>query len=492
MKQNNFYFFTYQLVYLPRMKKILLLFGLAILVFQACKKPDDLISSGYTLSFSTDTVMFDTVFTTLGSSTRSLRVKNPTDEKIRIAKIELAGGNQSFFRLNIDGIPGNSFEDYELEAGDSLYIFVDVTVDPTNQNNPLIVTDSIRFYRDDGMQDVDLVAWGQDAYFYAPPPGGNAYLLPCNFTLPNDKPNVFYGYAVVDSSCSLTVDPGTRMHFHDQSGLIVNTAGTLTMDGELGNEIIVEGDRLEPFYEDLPGQWDRIWLFAGSVNNTIDYTIIRNGTIGLLVDTLGNSTAPTLKVTNTIIENMSSVGIFGRGTHLEGENLLVKNCGDLSLLLDLGGSYSFKHCTFANYWNSSVRKFPNVILKNYYESLEGAIITRDLTQAYFGNCILWGNLEGEVFFDENTDAQFNPVFENSMLKVDSDFDRNDPNRFLNSSFNLYPKFEDPFQDEFQLDTLSPAQNAGLNSIGLDIPFDLKGDSRAADAGPDIGCYERID
>lgn len=483
---------------LSKMKNTLFILFIGLLCFQACKDPEEILTQGFDLSFSTDTVMFDTVFTTIGSSTRQLRVINPTNETIEIGRIELAKGNQSFFRLNIDGVPTNATNNYTLEANDSLYIFIDVNVDPTNVNSPLIITDSIRFILDDRQQDVDLVAWGQDAYFYGPTNNGSIfYALPCNATLLADKPHVFYGYAVVDSACQLDVNPDVRMHFHANSGLIVNNAGTLKINGQKDQEVIIEGDRLEPFYENVPGQWGNysfggIWCSPGSIDNEINYAIIRNGLIGVHADTVGNSTNPTLKISNTIIENMGVAGLLGQGTRMEGDNLLIRNCGQFSLICNIGGDYRFRHCTFANYYNQGVRNRPTVLLNNYYESASGSIIARDLLQAYFSNCIVYGNIDGELAFDENTDGDFSPIFEDCIVKVDDDFDKNQPLRFQNTRFNINPKFKDPFAGNFELDTLSNAKDRA-NSIWISDPemaLDLNGDFRYSDASPDIGCYER--
>ena len=58
-----------------------------------------------------------------------------------------------------------------------------------------------------------------------------------------------------------------------------------------------------------------------------------------------------LTIKNSIINNMSGLGILGQGAYIEGENLLVSNAGQYALALNIGGSYDFKHCTFANYYN---------------------------------------------------------------------------------------------------------------------------------------------
>ena len=51
------------------------------------------------LEFSADTVMFDTVFTTITSSTRTFTVRNTTGSPVE-GDIVLAGGKQSYYSVN--------------------------------------------------------------------------------------------------------------------------------------------------------------------------------------------------------------------------------------------------------------------------------------------------------------------------------------------------------------------------------------------------------
>ncbi|MFT5970653.1 MAG: hypothetical protein ACI8ZO_001167 [Flavobacteriales bacterium] len=475
------------------MKKALLLL-IPILLMFACKK--DLIfdnSSDLRLSFSTDTVLFDTVFTTVGSSTRKFTVRNRSKDAVKIDYIGVATGSSSKFRLNIDGVGAKELEDIEIEGGDSIFIFVDVTLDPNNTNNPLVITDSILFMFNNVEQNVKLIAWGQDAYFYAPDPGSSFYIFDCATTLQSDKPHVFFGYAAVDSTCELIINAGAQLHFHGpNSGMLIYTQGSLKVNGELDNEVVFQSDRLEPYFENLPGQWGRVWLFAGSVDNEINYAIIKNATIGIQCDTIGNAN-PTLKIRNSVIRNSSAIGLFGQGTHIEAENLLINNSGQHDLVLNIGGSYSFKHCTMGNYWNYGIRSTPSVVVNNWYEDFQGNVQLRDLTNAYFGNCIIYGREENELALVEETGADFNIFFENTIIKSDDeDVDFSDPTRFSNIKLNQNPKFINPQEGIYLLDTLSVAKDAGINALAVEIPFDLKGDSRASDAAPDLGCYERVE
>jgi len=293
-------------------QKIYILFLLliipAILFFTySCKKDSIISDSGAKLSFSSSSILFDTVFTTIGSTTRQLKVYNPYNKKIKISSIRLAGGANSFFRMNVDGIASSSVNDIEIEAKDSIFLFIKVTIDPRNSNSPLIVSDSILFVTNGNLQTVKLEAWGQDAYYYTPNhffPNLSYSIIPCNDVWTNDKPHVIYGNAVIDSACTLTIKENTRVYLHKDAVLWVYKDGTLKVQGTLGNPVIFQGDRLESYYSDQPGQWGEIWLSAGSKNNEINQAIIKNGYVGIQIDTTAvNPTQPTLTIENTIIKN---------------------------------------------------------------------------------------------------------------------------------------------------------------------------------------------
>jgi len=256
---------------------------LALLSFQSCRK-DEFIDTNPSikLAFSTDSILFDTVFTTIGSVTKQLKVYNNNDNTISISSIKLEGGSPSFYRINVDGEPSLEVRDVEIAAKDSLYIFIHVTIDPNNTNNPLVVADQIVFETNGNVQGVDLVAWGQDAYFYY------YNIISFDYEFKNDKPHVVYGYVIIDSSYTLSIEEGTNVYMHANSFLYVYRDGSLKINGTLDKPVTIQGDRLEEYYKDIPGQWNWIWLSAMSVDNEINYAIIRNSVRGVQIDTVGN------------------------------------------------------------------------------------------------------------------------------------------------------------------------------------------------------------
>jgi hypothetical protein len=470
------------------------LMSILLLTF-ACRKDDVLTTnSSVRLSFSNDTITFDTVFTTMGSVTKQLLIYNKEDQAVLISKISLATGSESPYQINVDGRTGTSFYNFELSGGDSLYVFVRITVDPTNQNTPLIVRDSVLFEINGNQQDVDLYAWGQDAHFIMPNLTIDG-LPPLNIIAEEgetihwtkDKPYVIVGYAVVDSAANLIVDPGARIHFYNNSGLWVYKGASIQSNGTFDDPIIFQGTRLDEGYKDLPAQWDRIWINESAVNSRFYHTIIQNGTIGIQAETINESMGNTLILNNTQILNMSGWGIFTRFYQIEANNLLVANAGSSLLNLTTGGSYRFKNSTFGNYWGYGVRKDPLLHLSNYYilPSAEGDIVyTGNLEEAYFGDCIFYGPLDEEILIDPypGTENEFSYLFDYCSLKSSLESELNAENSF----FNENPLFIEPFELNFLLDTLSSAIDKG---IPMGNPKDLNGVFR--DDKPDLGAFEYV-
>jgi len=441
------------------------------------------------LAFSADSLLFDTVFTTVGSATRSFKVYNDHRERIRISSVALAGGSESYFRMNVDGRSGTVVEDVEIDGNDSIFVFVEVTVDPVEQNLPLTIVDSIEFNINQNIQHVNLVAWGQDAHFihpnYVDPNGVEYHRITQDTEWASDLPYVVYGLAVVDPGVTLRITQGANIHFHNNASLIFLGGSSLKVEGSSDEPVRIQGDRLEPFYQNQPGQWGRIWLTATSKDHEIDHAIIKNGTVGLHVDSIGSHTDPTVQIRNSIIKNMSLAGLFAQGSHVTGENLAITNCGEFAMLLTLGGSYDFRHITLANYYRD-IRNTPSLLFNNYYEDVDGNIQVRPFEHIYFGNSIVYGNNQEEVFFDlyEGTEAEF--TFDHCLIRTQMD---TDTPSFINTLVNQDPEFYDTQLHDFRLTEESPAIGAGNPDVAIEVPYDLYGADRTQ--RPDIGAVQYV-
>jgi len=472
--------------------QILLVAVMAYSLF-SCEDEGYLNSPDAQLQFSTDTVMFDTIFTTIGSTTQNLKIYNPYDENILISRIRVAGGDFSNFRLNVNGMSGNELYEVEVPARDSIFIFVEVTIDPNGQNLPMVVQDSIEFTTNTNRQNIKLVAYGQDFKLIKSESVGTT-------TWTAEKPYLIYDYAYVDSTSTLTIEPGTRIYFHKDAFLYVQ--GTVIANGDFQNQILFTADRLEDTYENIPDQWSGIILFSGSHGNVFNYTTIKNANIGLQVGTIENEGYATLELSNTKIENMAYAGLFALKSKISGYNNVIANCGFYAAALLVGGEYEFYHTTIANYWGgytSRARKTASLVLSNalVIESADGSKVTHtgDLEKAFFGNSIIYGNNQMEIELGKNEEKAFNYYFDHCIIQVPDTFNTSAKDHYKNvwKGEEYNPLFVDPYDDyNYALDTLSAAKDIGNPDYAKLFPTDILKKDRLSDDGPDLGAYERIE
>lgn len=513
---------------------IFALIGLFTIILSSCRSDFEFKSDVGNLGFSRDTVYLDTVFTDIGSSTYTLKVYNKTDNNISIPQLRLGNGENSKYRLMVDGMPGKVFENVELLADDSLFVFIEVTAeiadaDPTD----FLYTDQILFGNGINDQKVELVTLIQDAYFIYPQrtqnpdetytyeslnlgvdEEGNPITIRGQYLDPadpnngdelhwnNTKPYVIYGYAAVPPNETLVVDAGARIHFHAESGLIVANNASVQINGspslteDLENEVIFEGDRLEPNFSEVPGQWGTIWFTQGSTNNTISNLTIKNATVGMLVSGNDGTPTPTIDMQNVQIYNCSNVGILARTGNMVGRNVVVNNCGEASFAGTFGGSYDFTHCTFANYW-----PIPNqysIVLDDYDGSTEYV-----LTKADFKNCIVYGSPNLSLSINkEGTDPNFNFNFDSCLIKfIDfgNQFSSIPEYQFTSSHYtnciiatnntSNRPDFKNPEENELIIGENSAAK--GTANSTYSTFNDILNNPRNSTTGYDIGAYNFI-
>ncbi|RLD29420.1 MAG: hypothetical protein DRI75_03370 [Bacteroidetes bacterium] len=505
-----------------------------LILWSSCRKDFDFNPSTGSLQFSKDTVYLDTVFTNIGSSTYNLKVYNRSNTDIVIPALRLSQGQNSMYRLNVDGMTGSGstlgkeFENVEILAKDSMFIFIETTIDIqalAALQTQFLYTDAIEFDAGENLQKVELVTLVKDAVFIFPQRSAEGiietltfdidgdgnddettiqgrFLTDTELTFTNEKPHVIYGYAAVDDSKTLTINAGARVHFHANSGLLITDGGSLKVNGLPSNdldlmegEVVFSGDRLEPSFEDVPGQWQTIWLFNGSVDNEFNHATIKNSTVGILSD--GNKDINSkLTITNTQIYNSSNFGILGRGTSINGENVVINNSGQSSFGGTFGGSYNFVHSTFANYWNNSFRQFPSVLLNNFIIDEENTTFTNPLDEANFTNCIIYGNDNPELILDKDDSETFNFKFTNCLIRFDNSsnnftgdiYDFDNVALYENVIFNEDPEFLDPNNNRLQIPNGSSADNIGIIFGNLNI--DILNTTRSAT--PDLGAYESIE
>jgi len=476
------------------MHKLNIVFILAITALAiSCLEDEQFVSNPRALpDISTDTVTFDTVFTDVGSVTKSFKLYNPHDATLKIKEIKLAGNND-YFTLNINGKPADMRKNLEINSNDSLYVFVQVKVDPTNRNNPLLVKDSVMVRTEDARLNVKLVAYGQDVYLV------DRGLIPSDQVWTAEKPYLVRDFMLVDTARTLTIEQGVQMHFTKGARMVI--LGNLQVQGTREEPVVFQGSRLQWAYRDVPGQWGGIWMPKGSGPHQIDHAIIKNAIIGIQLDTVATWQKPQLTLTNSVVKHMTYAGILAQTSGILAANNLIYDCGSHALALSLGGNYEFYHTTLANYWSSraghGIRNESSLLLNNFYEDTTGVFHHYDLEKAYFGNCIIYGNNKAEIEIQQGEQGVFNYTFDHSLIAA-GDSLPTPPEHFINCIIDPEEfAFEDPYEPKFNyhLDTLSPARNAGDPEIvearhGL-LQYDLDGNDRTADVAPDIGVFERV-
>ena len=447
-------------------------------------------ADGVKLEFSADTVLFDTVFTTITSSTRSFTVHNTTGDPM-VVDIVLAGGTQSYYSINVDGVAGTKFRDVEIPAHDSIFVFVKVNINPTDQNLPYLVTDSVMFYQKGRTQSVQLVAFGQDAHFIVPDHTGGSlhYHIVAHehehVHWTNDKPWVIYGWAVVDSLGKLTIDPGTKVYVHNGGGIWVYRYGNIHINGTLDEPVILTGDRLEPLFANDYAQWNSLWINEGSEDNLIENAIISNSSYGIHLEALEEFTGNKTIINNSVIHNNQMMGVRAEGAVLEMNNCQVSNNGKYSLAL-MVGDFTLNHVTVANYFSQSSRQTPAVAVTNNFDKTEVVgdqaypVTYLGNANATFNNCIIYGTLDNEFGTGKKEGAELNYTLRNCIVRKDS----LNNGHFLNC-FSQNPKFIATYGQNYNLQEDSPAIDAGMEGLG--ITTDILG--RPRNGVPDIGAYE---
>lgn len=445
------------------------------------------------LKFSVDTITFDTIFTTIGSTTQRFTVHNPYGESVLISRIRLSGGDLSNFRLNINGDVGNEVYEIEVPARDSIFIFVEVTIDPNGENLPMVVQDSIEFTTNSNIQNVQLIAYGQDFKLIK----GETIKTT---TWTSEKPYLVYDYAYVDSVSVLTIEPGTKIYFHKKAGMYVK--GKIKANGTFQEQIQFLPDRLEDSYKNVPDQWNGILLYSGSHDNVFNFCTIKNANIGLQVGNIENEGYASVKFTNSVIKNMAYAGLFALKSKIYGYNDLIANCGFYAVALLIGGEYEFYHTTIANYWgnySSKARSTSSLVISNVLviqgPNGDKTSYNGDLEKANFKNSIIFGNNIQEIELGNNHENTFNYLFENCIMQVADTFNTSNAEHYKTiwKGVKYDPLFIDPYKEyNYQLDTLSPAKDVGKIIYGEQFPFDILNNDRTKDKGPDLGAYERIE
>jgi len=446
------------------------------------------------LSFSTDTLSFDTVFTTIGSATSKIMIYNRNNVALRISHLGIAGGKASPFKINVDGSinADNQFDNIEIRARDSMYVFVALNVDPTNANSPVFIKDSLVMLTNGVSQNVKLQAFGQNIIILR----GKKYND--DTSLHADLPYLIYDSLVVAQHKTLTLEAGCRLYFHNNAKMKVY--GNLKAVGTAENPILMRGDRLDKIgfetpipYNNVTGQWDGVYLLGSTGNHILRHVNMSSGYVGIYFSNNDRNTIPNLEITDCRIRNFYFYGLAVQNGNVQVTNTEISNSSSYTVFLN-GGKHSFIQCTIANYFDNNSNTQP--------VSRDGkpAVMIMNLNrvspmQSIFRNCIISGNEDNEFSLATRFLDQYNGTFDHCYIKKPDSLklpqftkirwsERNDT---LFKSIRYTPDKNIYFN--FMPDSVSPARGIADPVIARQFSLDLNGNDRTKDGAPDAGAYE---
>ena len=384
--------------------------------------------------------------------------------------------------MNVDGNATSEINNLDIEANDSIYVFVSVTINPNASNLPFIVSDSVLINYNGNNRYVQLQAFGQNANFL------RNRLITGNVVWTNNLPYVILGSLRIDTTATLTIQPGCRIYSHADAPFIVD--GTLTVIGTKANNVIFTGDRLDEGYKDLPASWPGIYFRGSSKNNVLTYAVVKNAYQAIVTEKPSINANPKIILHQCIVDNAYDAGIFCVNSSLQADNSLISNCGS-NIILSYGGIYNFTHCTIAAFSTNYITHKTPVLNVNNFSTQSGTTLTADLN-AVFRNSIFWGDdgiVNNEVIVNKQGANPFTVLFEKNIYRL-----VNDP---ANSTLTGNIKNTDPSFDSIDVSkkifNFRITKNAGAPGInyGTLTGFLKDLDDKNRNIGlPDLGCYEK--
>ncbi|GAA3983094.1 hypothetical protein GCM10022246_38760 [Pedobacter ginsengiterrae] len=455
------------------MRSIIGVFLLLILI-SACRKDERITTDpNAKLSFSSNAILFDTVFTSIGSTVRKIKISNKNNDALNISEIKLSGGNSSPFSININGQNLPSQTNLILNGQDSLNLFVKVTINPDSKSLSFLVKDSIVLITNGNRQVIQLEAYGQNAVFI------NNQSITTNTIWNKNLPYIINGSVTIKNGSTLNIQPGAKIYFHKDA--IMNVEGSLYASGTVSEPIEFCSDRLETVYSDQPGQWKGIYL-KSSGTGVIKNAILKNASVGITSDSLSANNTPKLILTNSIVKNMQVAAYIGYHSELLAFNNLMHNCGNYLIYAIGGGNYNLKQNTFAGFNLNFPRKTAALTFSDYLTTKAFNNLQLNLT-----NNIIWGSLTNELDIQKKSTAivQSN-LFSNLIKTTNTGYNNN------GNMINIDPLFASSSQGNFALLNNSPALKKGLD-LSADVYFnlylnhDLNNITRIFPSS--LGCYE---
>lgn len=432
---------------------------------------------------SVDTLDLGLLFTGEASPTFSFKIFNHHKKSLNISHIALRDNNDNILRLNVDGIAGREFNDVEIREGDSIFVFVEATLPDLGLSAPTMYTYHLDLTTNGRTETVVITATGIDATRLA------GRVLDTDTRFDATRPYIIYDSLVVAPNATLTLGPGTKLHFHDGAQLIVD--GTLQCLGAPGELVEMTGDRLGNVvgrvdYEIMSGQWEGVYFSPLSHANRMEYTSIRNTVWGVVVDSVSYTPAvPSLYMLNCQLRNSKEYTLLSSFSAVEalGCELAEAAYGVVALQ---GGTARLVNCTIANYYLFSALHGPALQMYHVMPDDPAPDIDLPLLSATIDNCIIYGNGTDLSHGDLTGSAVF---LRHCLLKSAGEDDEN----FIGCLWDadpLYGTVREEYHFDYRLRTESPAIGAAMPElIPEELTIDINGEPRWP--GLNLGAYAGI-
>lgn len=458
------------------MMKLKLLFGCflwAFLLLFSCRDEIQFSESTKALKISSDTLVLDSAYNNVRSETYAIKIFNQENKDIEIPHIFLEKGDSSPFKINIDGQSGKTFQNIPIRKGDSLFIFVEIA--PKINQKESVVEDKIIFGTKNP-QHITLLSPVEDTNLLISTKE-KPYLISENTTWSSEKSKIIYGNIRIKDGKTLTINEGTKIYFHKNSGLIVGENAQLIINGNLSKKVILRGDKRSTKYDTLPANWNGIQT-EKNAKIEINHAKIFGGNTAL---SLNESNA---KIKNTIIHTFLEHGIVANNSKIDAVNLVMNNFGISDIKILKSGEYNFIHCTLSNFWKKNTIESKSVIKVDNQKS-ENQALTLNIK-----NSILYTQNPNALVFNE-TSSQINYFIDSSLLKYEENsfFNWENNSHIANSIKNVNPEFKNTSVEKLNLSLkeTSPIKGKANLEIANQYPKDIREHSRTSH--PTIGAYQ---
>ena len=385
-------------------RRLFFFVSILIVLLSACSDNDSFSSNpSQRLTFSKDTVKMDTLFSAVPSTTYTFWVYNNSGDGIRISTVRLDRGNQTGFRVNVDGTYLNPVvNDLEIRKGDSIRVFVEITSLENFKDVPQLVEDNLLFTLENGVvQKVNLRTWSWDAKKMT------NLVVTQDMTIEEEKPLVLYGNGItIEEGATLTIK-NTTLYFHANAGITVK--GKLVAEKSL-----FRGDRLDHMFINLPydrvdGQWQGITVVKGATGCEMTDCEVRNTMTGI------NCEGSELLLKNTIVHNCKGAGIFARKSSLLIDGCQLSNCLNDCLTL-LGSTAVIDHTTLAQFYPLSANR-GYAIRWAHTEEQEGEETKGYGVSLTMSNTLMTGYADDVLSGEQRTEGIISYEFTNCMLRT---------------------------------------------------------------------------